>query len=193
MRRTLVTLLLTASTALLTPGCASVQVRDDVLTGALPWSQPSGGLGDVSVWPETVWREDQKEKPLREGMIQAAVASTFQGFPHGAIAEIRPVTPWVAESEPERLASAHAAGIDTVVMVRVSELGPLLYLSIPVLWSTYSDVKVRLRVVSLTSGEVLLDAERRRQVGGPFVLRGVEPLTGELEIALRDALALPAR
>ncbi|MNK45043.1 hypothetical protein D3C87_637940 [compost metagenome] len=174
--------------------CASVQMRDDVTRGLLPWAPaPGGSLGRLSIWPETDWRADQKEKPSREEMAQTAIAQAFKGFPHGEVAEIRPITAWNASTEPERLAEAKKAGLDTVVFVRVSELGPLLYLSIPVLWSTYSDVKFRLRLVSLDSGEVLLDAERHRQVGGPFALRGTEPLTAEMEIALRDALGLPAR
>ena len=182
------------ATALMGTACAAVQVRDDVLQGGLPWAPPPGGtLGRVSVWPETTWRPDQKEQASREAMAHAAITQAFAEFPHGTVSEIRPVTPWAAESEAERLAAAKAAGNDTVVMVRVSELGPLLYLSLPVLWSTYSDVKFRLRLVSLDSGQVLLDAERHRQVGGPFALRGTQPLTSEMEIALRDALGLPSR
>lgn len=174
--------------------CASVQVRDDVLQGALPWAPAQGGsLGRLSVWPETTWRPDQKERESREAMAVAAITRAFADYPHGTVSEIRPVTPWVAESEPERLGAAKAAGIDTVVMVRVSELGPLLYLSLPVLWSTYSDVKFRLRIVRPENGQVLLDAERHRKVGGPFALRGTEPLAAEMELALRDALGLPAR
>ncbi len=180
--------------ALLTGGCASVQVRDAVHHGALPWGLPSGQpLGRISVWPEVDWRPDQKEKPSREAMARTAIENTFQDFPHGRVTEIRPVAASSAASEQARLDEAKAAGVDTVVIVRVAELGPLLYLSIPVLWSTYSDVKFRLRVVSPASGEVLLDAERQRQVGGPFALRGTGPLTKELEIALREALGLPAR
>ena len=172
--------------------CASVQMRDDVTQGLLPWAPtPGGSLGRLSVWPESDWRADQKEKPSREAMAQTAIAQAFKDFPHGTVAEIRPVTAWNTSTESERLAEAKQAGLDTVVFIRVSELGPLLYLSIPVLWSTYSDVKFRLRLVNLGSGEVLLDAERHRQVGGPFALRGTEPLAAEMETALRDALGLP--
>lgn len=190
-RRRLALALLVASAL---SACASVQVRDDVTQGLLPWAPtPGASLGRLSVWPETDWRPDQKEKPSREAMAETAIAQTFRDFPHGTVAEIRPVSAYLADTEPERLAEAKQAGLDTVVIVRVSELGPLLYLSIPVLWSTYSDVKFRLRLVKLDSGEVLLDAERRRQVGGPFALRGTEPLASEMEIALRDALGLPTR
>lgn len=187
-------LALLACLLLLGQGCASVQVRDNLLHARLPWAPgPDATLGHVSVWPETDWRADQKEPASRAAMAETAIAQAFRDFPHGNVSEIRPIAPHDAATEPARLQAAQAAGNDAVIQIRVSELGPLLLISVPVLWSTYSDVKFRLRIVRLADGESLLDVERHRQVGGPFVLRGTAPLAEELEIALCDALALPPR
>ncbi|MNY54221.1 hypothetical protein D3C86_1900650 [compost metagenome] len=75
-----------------------------------------------------------------------------------------------------------------MVAITVEELGPQLYLSIPVLWTTYSDVRFQLQAVRTRTGETVLDVKHKRLVGGPFQLRGVGPLQAEMETALREVL-----
>lgn len=176
--------------AFLLGGCASVQVQHQVLQGETPLIQPARpSLGVIAVRPETRWRPDQKEPEVRERIAMAAIEAVFRDLPSVRVAEIRPFIRWSEPSE-SRFAEERRAGIDTVVFITVEELGPRLYLSIPVLWSTYSDVKFQLRAVRTQTGETILDIKHSRLVGGPFQLRGVGPLQAEMETALQDALVL---
>ncbi len=175
------------ATALALGGCTSVQVRDDIRDGGPPLcNQLNNSLGTVAVLPEMQWRPDQKEPEARQKIAEAAIQATFRSFSCGKIAEIRPVGPWSCLPRGKVLADAAAKGIDTLVFIQVEELGPQLFISIPVLWSTFSDVKLRLRAVRTRTAETVLDLVHRRIVGGPFALRGVGPLQEEMESALRD-------
>ncbi|HEY9898685.1 MAG TPA: hypothetical protein V6D00_05840 [Pantanalinema sp.] len=177
-------------TALFLGGCASVQVQHELLQGEAPLYQPArASLGVISVRPETRWRPDQKEPESRERIARAAIEAVFRDLPASRVAEIRPFARWSATAD-LGLAEARQAGVDTVVTITVEELGPQLYLSIPVLWSTYSDVRFQLRAVRAQTGETLLDIKHKRLVGGPFELRGVGPLQAEMELALREVLGL---
>ncbi|MBO9539071.1 hypothetical protein J7643_00585 [bacterium] len=174
--------------ALLLSGCATVQVQHEVLQGEAPLYQPTRlPLGVLSVRPLSRWRPDQKEVPAREKIARAAIEAVFRNLPSGSVAEIRPFEPFSAQSD-LKLAEARTANIDTVVTITVEELGPQLYLSIPVLWSTYSDVRFQLQAVRTQTGETVLDVKHKRLVGGPFELRGVQPLQAEMETALREVL-----
>lgn len=166
-------------------GCATVQVQREVFQGEAPLFQPARTLGVIEVCPETRWRPDQKEPKLREGIARAAIEAVFRSIPTGRVNAIRPFAP--SSSREERFETERAAGIDTMVFITVEELGPKLYLSIPALWSTYSDIQFQLWAVR-TTGETVLDVKHHRTVGGPFQLRGLGPLQGEMETALRDVL-----
>lgn len=167
-------------------GCASVQVHRQVLQGEAPL-RPS--LGVISLRPETRWRADQKEPKVREKIALAAIGQAFRDLPNGRVAETRPISPWTQQAD-LRLDEAKKAGIDTIIVITVEELGPRLYLSVPVLWSTYSDVKFELRAIKTFTGETLLDVNYNRLVGGPFQLRGLWPLQAEMEFALREVMGL---
>lgn len=177
--------------ALLLGGCPSVQVNHELLQGNVPLLQPDqASLGVLSVRPQTRWRPDQKEPPVRERIARAAIEAVFRDLPSGRVAEIRPFEPWSASSSVS-LEEARAAGFDTVVSLTVEELGPQLVFSIPVLWSTYSDIRFQLRAVRTDTGAAIVDVRHRRLVGGPFELRGLGPLQAEMETALREVLGVP--
>jgi hypothetical protein len=170
---------------LLAAGCTTVRLSDDLSGGAPPLCQ-GRDLGTVAVLPETRWRPDQKEPENRRRVAEAGIASAFQAVPCANATEIRSFAEWSRLSETTLRATAAQAGVTTLVFVRIEELGPLLEISLPVLWSTHNDFKLNLRAVDVRSGATLLDVTRRRQVGGAFQLRGTEPLQGELEAVLRS-------
>jgi hypothetical protein len=79
-------------------------------------------------------------------------------------------------------------GANTAILVRIDELGPIAVVSFPALWSTWSDVQFTLDVVDVATGNVVRSIPHRRQKGGAFEMRGLEPLQAEMEIALKDVL-----
>lgn len=162
-------------------GCSSVQIVDEAGVGVPPLRS---ALGRVAVLPETRWRPDQKEPEVREAIVWRALDEVFGGTP----GVVRPLATYSLEPEAMTLAREAGAGTETAIFLQVQELGPILLLSLPVLWSGYSDVKLRFRAVRVPSGEVLLDVQRRRQVGGPFEVRGLWPLQRELVLTLRELL-----
>lgn len=171
-------------------GCASSQIHNEVLQGVSPQLQPAGPyFGKISLRPETRWRADQKEPSVRERIALAAMDQVFRDAPFGQVAETRAFSVWSSESE-QHLDEARSAGIDTVLVVTVEELGPLFYVSVPILWSSYSDIKFEIKAIKVLTGETILNLKHHRVVGGPFQLRGLWPLQSEMEIALRDALGL---
>lgn len=172
-------------------GCSSLQVKDNVLASDPPLCQPQRPpLGAIAVLPETRWRPDQKEPAVRQAIAQSALEEVFSAGPGGCPAAIRPFATWSLEPERQVLSREAAAGVDTVIFLQVEELGPLVYLSFPVLWTMLSEVKLRFRAVSTHTGEIYLDVRRQRKVGGPFELRGLAPLQGEMATTLRELLGV---
>ena len=126
----------------------------------------------MRVAAEFAWRADQKEPALREAIAARALRASFADLPCARAVEF-------ADD------AAELAGVDTLVVVRVHELGPnLIATLIPPQWIGWTEVDVLVRAVRPADGAVLLDAHASREQGGPFVLRGIAPLEAELVAAL---------
>jgi hypothetical protein len=147
---------------------------------------PSVSLGKVTVAPLTRWRADQKEPEVREAIAMKAINTAFAGTPCAAGATVLPIA--TDDTSVARLAQARMEGANTAILVRIDELGPIAVVSFPALWSTWSDVQFTLDVVDVATGNVVRSIPHRRQKGGAFEMRGLEPLQAEMEIALRDVL-----
>lgn len=165
--------------ALAVSACSTVEIDETVAAGAPPLCAAGRDLGKVAVIAETGWRADQKEPAVREAMAERAIALAFAALPCGRVVAVTPIA-----AAPQRTDTA----ADTLVRVRLEELGPLVILSIPVLWRVSSDVKLHLTATETASGATLLDVDHHRTVGGPFTLRPASWAESELEIALRDLL-----
>ena len=131
-------------------GCISLQADGDIEFGSAPICAPGVDLGATQVLLKTEWRDDQKEPIKRERMAQNVVRSVFQGFPCGR---------YVAQDDVDE------STIDTLVEITLREFGPELVLSVPVLWSTNTDVDATIRVTDAGSGELRFAASERRKVG----------------------------
>lgn len=108
-----------------------------------------------------------------------------------------PTRPGAAAAETELLRRAAAAGLDSVLAIRVEDYrrtGELhLGLAVPpVSWETRTVVSVRLRAVDARTGEVIADLRRDRVRGGLYTHRTADDLPGELAETLRSLVAEPA-
>ncbi len=147
---------------------------------------PGVSLGKVVVAPLTRWRADQKEPEVREAIAMKAIEAVLPAMPCAASVTVMPVLP-DAQSV-ARLSEARRDGARSIVFIRVDELGPIAIVSFPALWSTWSDVKFTLDVLDVASGDTLRSIPHRRQKGGAYEVRGLEPLQAEMEQALKDVV-----
>jgi hypothetical protein len=161
----------------LAASACSTEIREEVATGAPPLCANAPSLGTVAVVAETRWRPDQKEPAIREAMAARAIARAFAALPCGQVVAIAKIGPAPQPS---------AVAADTLVRVRIEELGPLVTLSLPVLWRIDSGAKLRLTATTAASAATLLDVAHHRTVGGPFSIRPASKVEGVLEDALRD-------
>lgn len=147
---------------------------------------PRVSLGKVDVAPVTRWRADQKEPQVREAIVMKAVEAVAPAISCASSVKILSIT--TDANAADRLAEAKAGGATTAIFIRVDELGPIATLSFPALWSTWSDVKFTLDAVDVQSGANLRSIPHRRQKGGAFEVRGLDPLQHEMELALKDVI-----
>lgn len=143
-------------------------------------------LGKVAIAPLTHWRDDQKEREVREPIALHAIEAVAPAISCADSTKIFPIVP-DTQSE-TRLIQARLDGATSVIFIRIEELGPIAVLSFPTLWSTWSDVKFTLDAVDVASGETLRSIPHHRREGGAYESRGLQPLQGEMEQALKDVI-----
>lgn len=181
--------LLAITLAMTASACASGPPGAESLAAEAPLCASGVQLGKVVVAPLTRWRPDQKEPAVREAIAQRAIAAVLPATPCATSVRILPVA---ANAQADvALATAKSEGASTLVLVRIDELGPVMTVSFPALWSTWSDVKFTLEAVDVKTGASLRSIPHHRQKGGAFESRGLEPLQGEMEQALRDVISGP--
>lgn len=187
-RQVVATVLLVTSTA-----CASAPPNAESFIAQAPLCAPDVSLGKVVIAPLTRWRPDQKEPVVREAIVLKAIEAVAPAITCATNARVLPVTDDAASAR--TLATARAEGAQTALLIHIDELGPIAVLSFPAVWSTWSDVKFTLDSVDVSSGATLRSIPHRRQKGGAFEVRGLEPLQGEMEQALKDVIlgASPSR
>jgi hypothetical protein len=179
-------ILVAVSLALALTACASAPPGAESIASQPPLCAPGVSLGKVVVAPVTRWRADQKEPEVREAIVMKAVEAVAPEISCAASTTVLPIT--ADTNTVARLSEAKAAGATTVVFIRVDELGPIAILSFPALWSTWSDVKFTLDAFDVATGNVRRSIPHRRQKGGVFEVRGLGPLQGEMELALKDVI-----
>lgn len=166
--------------------CASAPPNAESFAMQTPLCAPGVSLGKVVIAPLTRWRPDQKEPAIREAIALKAIEAVAPAIACAASARVLPPGPDAASAS--ALAAAKAEGASTALLIRIDELGPIAILSFPAVWSTWSDVKFTLDAVDAASGQTLRSIPHRRQKGGAFEVRGLDPLQGEMEQALRDVI-----
>ncbi len=179
-------------TGLLLSGCASTTLSTYPAVG--PGGLCNGGsLGTLAVLPEAAWRADQKEPEERQRMAEAAIRRVFESIPCASLdppGGIAPFADWSAQAESQLTAEYWSKGVDTVVVIRMEELGPLLEVtfSLPFLWSGANEADFRMRVLATRTSEVLQDLRVRRVTRGVFNIRPASWSEEELEAGLRAVI-----
>jgi len=148
-------------------------------------------IGYVAILPEVAWRDDQKEPEKRKLMALEEIERSFQKIPCGSVLApggIRQLSNWSSKSESELLKDFSKEGVDTVILIRIEELTPRLYVtfSLPFLWGGSTEADFHIRALSVKSGTVLSDMRVKRFTGGPFNIRPAEWARMELNAALED-------
>jgi hypothetical protein len=174
------------SLALALTACASAPPGAESIASQAPLCAPGVSLGKVVIAPLTRWRVDQKEPDVREAIAAKAIAAVAPSISCAVSARVLPIAADANASA--RVAEAKAASASTIIFIRIDELGPIATLSFPALWSTWSDVKFTLEAVDAATGQVARSIPHRRQKGGAFEVRGLDPLQAEMELALRDVI-----
>jgi len=191
-RGVLAGLILTVAAVALAGALSSEQVQVHVAAGGAPLCRDGAALGRVRVVTAYSWRADQKEVARREEIAARGIRGVLGALPCAEGTRFEFATGaagWPSHPEAQQLAGRSA---DTAILLRIHELGPNLVVTLlPPQWLGWSEVDVQARVLRVRDGAVLLDAHVHRARGGPFALRGVQPLESELRAALAT-LFLPA-
>ena len=152
-------------------GCASLRTDSNIKVGSAPICAPGVDLGATRVLLKTDWRSDQKEPIERERMARDVMRAVFQDLPCGH---------YVRDDDVGKNT------VDTLVEVTLREFGPELILSVPVLWSSNTDVDATIRVTDVGSGELRFAASERRQEGGAFAVKSLSDVPATFENLLTD-------
>lgn len=176
-------------------GCASTQVTT---TGA-ELSSPLCKLPDTklatTVYWTPIWRPDQKEPPLREAAALRGMQRFFQSascLSPVTIERLPAPANDQAPSDEALLQRALAAqpDADRVVLVVVRELGPKLWIGLPMIVEGGTEVVLDVRVLDTKNKTPLADVHTHWQNGGKFVIKGVKTLDQDMAEALRAVLPL---
>lgn len=173
-------------------GCSTVSIDDAVSTGKPPLCKiGSPFLGKVAVVLKTNWRTNQKEPEARANMARKAIKAAFSNFSCGSLSTpgglfLFPVM--TSGQEPALRKQFGEKGVSTLVIITLKELGPLLKISLPALWTGETEIKFDMRVVKTQTGEELLNLIHHRLDGGPFVIRNAQQSSKVFEGALKELI-----
>ena len=179
--------------ALAASACASGPPGPETVIAEAPLCAPGVQLGKVVVAPLTRWRQDQKEPAVREAIAQRALEAVLPAMPCASSVKVLAVA---ADAQAESALPRQRLRARNRVAHPDRRTWPVMVVSFPALWSTWSDVKFTLDAIDVETGALLRSIAHHRQKGGAFEARGLEPLQGEMEQALRDVIwrrALAAR
>ena len=180
--------------AILIAGCATTSTKIyQISEKTVICGRNSDNFGYTAVLPEAAWRNDQKEPAKRELMALEEIKKAFDNFPCGSFSApggVREFAKWSRKSESELLKDFSNEGVDTIILLRIEEFTPRLFitLSLPVLWGGSSEADFRIRMLSVKTGKVLVDMRVLRSTGGPFNIRPAEWARDELKAALHNII-----
>jgi hypothetical protein len=174
--------------------CATTRVE----TSGTVLREPLCGVGgkplSALVYWGPQWRPDQKEPPLREAAALRGIREFFGGLTCLSAVEIRripgePDAGIPADEQLLRQAGAASPAPDRVVLIVVRELGPRLFIGIPVVVEGGTEVVIDVRVLDVKAGAALAGTRVHWENGGTMVVKGVKSLDQDMAAALRVALA----
>lgn len=175
--------LCTLLTALLA-GCASTTVTLTPPSQA-PVCDPAASA--LVLWAPQ-WRPDQKDASQREAVAHAGLQDFLSETQCFARSEFRRLPDLAPETIATQLDSA-ASRFDSVVLIRVRELGPVVrLLSFPAFVDGATEVVLHVTTYQAPAFAVSREFTAHWRNGGPGVIKGVSSLPDDLMATLRVAL-----
>jgi len=179
---------------LMLSGCATTRVRMSGQVPLQPLCQgPDEHLSALIIWgPE--WRPNQKDVLPREAAAHHGIERFFATS--RCFTEVKVIRRDgsgeggdLSPLEISALAAAEPTSPDRLLVITVQELGPVVkLLSSPALLEGGTEVVLRLRAVLPADDHVAADFTTRWQDGGPWAIKGVATLEGDIACALQEAL-----
>ena len=176
-------------------GCASTQITTTGTELSKPLCAAPQTKVATTVYWTPIWRSDQKEPPLREAAALRGMQSFFQSD-----SCLNPITierlPAPSNNTPpsdeELLQRARSSPqqTDRVVLVVVRELGPKLWIGLPMIVEGATEAVLEVRVLDTQNKTPLANVHTHWQNGGKFVIKGVKTLDKDMAEALRAVLPL---
>lgn len=180
-----------AAGALLLAGCATTTVRSSGTALQQPLCGAGGAKMSAAMYWMPQWRADQKEPQAREALARRGIEQFVAQHPCLAIAEIQRVPSGAGVPSNETLlrrVQDTSPPPELALLVVVRELGPRLVVGLPTLVEGGTEAVIEVRVLRVSTAELLADSRTEWRNGGTFVVKGVGSLDADLSAALSSAL-----
>ncbi len=177
---------------LLVAGCATTTVQTSGTALRHPMCRADGIKPTAALYWMPQWRADQKEPQVREALAERGVVRFVaqQACLHITDAQRLAGEGGSVPDNAELLGRASEARPvpELAVLVVVRELGPRLLIGLPTLVEGGTEVVIDVRLLRLSTAEMLLDSRIQWRNGGAFVIKGIGSLDTDLAAALSSAL-----
>lgn len=167
-------------------GCASTKLS----TTTSPLDQLCGASGtplETTIFWTAYWRPNQKEPARRELAAEKGIKKFVSSKPCLAQAPIHRL-PILGESRSEQelraLALKSAPGSKRIITIVVRELGPVVFIGIPMGLRGGTEVLMEAYVFSAPREATLYRTEVAWEYGGPFFIRSADELDEDMNAAL---------
>lgn len=169
-----------ALAGLLLAGCASTTVQSSGTALSQPLCRADGIKPTAALYWMPQWRADQKEPQVREALAKRGIERFVAEQPCLDITGAQRLAgkSGGVPDNAELLGRAGGArpAPEVVLLVVLRELGPRLVIGLPVLVEGGTEVAIDVRLLRVSTAEVLLDSRTRWRNGGTFVIKGVGAL-----------------
>lgn len=175
-------------------GCASTQFETSGQTPTQAVCKPKTEHVSALVLWGPIWRSNQKDVPLREEAALRGIEEFVAGsscfsraevrrLPGGRIAEIP------TAEQMQALAATLTPPADTVLVIAVRELGPVLQVLGPIAaFGGGTEVVLDLQLTNVRTGKAIANFGAHWSNGGSFVIKSTKTLPQDMRQALQAAL-----
>ncbi|MFN8578059.1 MAG: hypothetical protein U0354_14565 [Candidatus Sericytochromatia bacterium] len=138
----------------------------------------------VLVFWGTAWRDNQKEKNLREEIASKAINKYFSNskcFSDFKVVKNLNNKESISLSDTELLNQTKDSKIDKIITIRIEELGPILNLNLGlVLVEGATEVKLRVKVIDIKTSSIDYDNSIDWKNGGAYIIKGIGTLESDM-------------
>jgi len=169
-------------------GCNNVKVKHYIVGKKPPICSKSYGNQKSIIYWGTAWRDDQKEKDLREKYIEDGIRDFFNKDNCFKVVKILRESNGkdsLLATDYELINKAKKDKIDKIVKFRIEELGPNLYISLsPILWGTENEVTINTKILNVKTDKIESDITTNWKRGGAYTINGSKKLPTDFQSAL---------